>query len=172
ATACPAKWRHSHPETQNQQHPGQPSKTNRAKPSHSSPRANTTATPHILLYVGKGTVKTTNPKHTSLTRNHPADKQTPPQYKAEKPDATHPLRSTHTWRPEPMRTGSPPQHHSTSYSGGQNAAKSAQSKRCAQSPQCANMPQQPSKNKTLCNPVKRRHTETRPENMPDTHTLA
>ncbi|KAK5600774.1 hypothetical protein CRENBAI_010352 [Crenichthys baileyi] len=45
-------------------------------------------TPHILPYIGRGTVKTTNPKHTSPTRNHPAVKQTPPQYKAEKRDAT------------------------------------------------------------------------------------
>ncbi|KAK5610522.1 hypothetical protein CRENBAI_003631, partial [Crenichthys baileyi] len=36
----------------------------------------------------QGMVKTTNPKHTPPTSNHPADKQTPPQYKAEKPDAT------------------------------------------------------------------------------------
>ncbi|KAK5606577.1 hypothetical protein CRENBAI_018364 [Crenichthys baileyi] len=50
------------------------------------PRA--TATPHILPYIGRGTVKTTNPKHTPSTRNHPSDKQTPPQYEAEKPDAT------------------------------------------------------------------------------------
>ncbi|KAK5619686.1 hypothetical protein CRENBAI_009321 [Crenichthys baileyi] len=35
-----------------------------------------------------GTVKTTNPKRTPPTRNHPADKQTPPQYKVEKSDAT------------------------------------------------------------------------------------
>ncbi|MEQ2265761.1 hypothetical protein XENORESO_012187 [Xenotaenia resolanae] len=51
------------------------------------PRANATATPHSLPYIGRGTVKTTNPTHTPPTRNHPADKQTPPQYKAEKPDA-------------------------------------------------------------------------------------
>ncbi|KAK5616586.1 hypothetical protein CRENBAI_006131 [Crenichthys baileyi] len=44
--------------------------------------------PHILPYIGRGTVKTTNPKHTPPTRNHPADKQTPPQCKAEKPGAT------------------------------------------------------------------------------------
>ncbi|MED6250271.1 hypothetical protein ATANTOWER_028197 [Ataeniobius toweri] len=30
----------------------------------------------------------TNPKHTPPTRNHPADKQTPPQHKAERPNAT------------------------------------------------------------------------------------
>ncbi|XP_047230912.1 extensin-like [Girardinichthys multiradiatus] len=36
----------------------------------------------------RGTVKTTNPKHTPPTRNDPADKQTPPQHKAEKPDVT------------------------------------------------------------------------------------
>ncbi|KAK5619756.1 hypothetical protein CRENBAI_007968 [Crenichthys baileyi] len=36
----------------------------------------------------RGTVKTTNPKNTPPTRNHPADKQTPPQHKAERPDAT------------------------------------------------------------------------------------
>ncbi|KAK5606263.1 hypothetical protein CRENBAI_024408 [Crenichthys baileyi] len=39
-------------------------------------------------YIGRGTVKTTNPKHTPPTRNHQADKETPPQYKAENPDAT------------------------------------------------------------------------------------
>ncbi|MEQ2249287.1 hypothetical protein ILYODFUR_027740 [Ilyodon furcidens] len=67
------------PETQNHQHPGQPSKNDRAKSSRSSSRANATATPHILPYIGRGTVKTTNPKHPPPTRNHPADKQTPPQ---------------------------------------------------------------------------------------------
>ncbi|KAK5603581.1 hypothetical protein CRENBAI_004522 [Crenichthys baileyi] len=76
------------PERENHQHPCQPSRNDRAKPSCSSPRANATATPHILPYIGRGTVKTTNPKHTPPTRNHPADKQTPPQYKTEKPDAT------------------------------------------------------------------------------------
>ncbi|KAK5613556.1 hypothetical protein CRENBAI_019818 [Crenichthys baileyi] len=73
---------------QNHQHPCQPSKNDRAKPSCCYPRANATATPHILPYIGRDTVKTTNPEHTPPTRNHPADKQTPPQYKPEKPDAT------------------------------------------------------------------------------------
>ncbi|MED6259215.1 hypothetical protein ATANTOWER_018803 [Ataeniobius toweri] len=44
-------------------------------------------TPYILPYIGRGRVKTTNPKHTPPTRNHSAHKQTPSQYKAEKPDA-------------------------------------------------------------------------------------
>ncbi|KAK5619822.1 hypothetical protein CRENBAI_006779 [Crenichthys baileyi] len=70
------------------QHSCRPSKNDRAKPSCGSPRANATVTQHILPYIGRGMVKTTNPKHTPPTRNHPADKQTPPQYKAEKPDAT------------------------------------------------------------------------------------
>ncbi|MEQ2226735.1 hypothetical protein ILYODFUR_030358 [Ilyodon furcidens] len=69
-------------------HPCQPSKNDRAKPSLGSHQANATATPHILPFIGRGMVKITNPKHTPPTRNHPADKQTPPQYKAEKPDAT------------------------------------------------------------------------------------
>ncbi|MED6253028.1 hypothetical protein ATANTOWER_020990 [Ataeniobius toweri] len=47
---------------------------NKAKPSCVSPRANATATPHNLPYIGRGTVETTNPKHTPPTRNHPADK--------------------------------------------------------------------------------------------------
>ncbi|KAK5604548.1 hypothetical protein CRENBAI_015580 [Crenichthys baileyi] len=63
-----------------------------ARQSHAKllppPQANATATPHILHNIGRGTVKTTNLKHTPPTRNHPADKQTPPQYKVEKPDAT------------------------------------------------------------------------------------
>ncbi|KAK5605132.1 hypothetical protein CRENBAI_024931 [Crenichthys baileyi] len=78
----------SPPKTQNHQHAGQPGKKNRVKPSCSSPRANATATPRTLPYFDRGKVKTTNPKHTPPTRNHPADKQTPAQYKAEKPDAT------------------------------------------------------------------------------------
>ncbi|KAK5619278.1 hypothetical protein CRENBAI_018128 [Crenichthys baileyi] len=76
------------PEMQKHQHPCQPSRNDRVKPSCGSPRANATATPHILPYIGRGTVKTTNPEHTPPTRNHPADKQTPPQHEAEKPDAT------------------------------------------------------------------------------------
>ncbi|MED6256289.1 hypothetical protein ATANTOWER_023370, partial [Ataeniobius toweri] len=75
-------------ETQNHQHPSQPSKNDTAAPSRVSSQANATATPHILPYIGRGTIKTTNPKHTPHTRNHPADKQTPPQYKAEKRDGT------------------------------------------------------------------------------------
>ncbi|KAK5618919.1 hypothetical protein CRENBAI_008492 [Crenichthys baileyi] len=67
---------------------GQPSKNDRAKPSRRSPHANAISTPHILPYIGRGTVKTTNPKHTLPTRKHQADKQTPSQCKGEKPDAT------------------------------------------------------------------------------------
>ncbi|KAK5618819.1 hypothetical protein CRENBAI_010567 [Crenichthys baileyi] len=55
---------------------------------HSKEAANATTTPHILPYIGRGMAETTNPKHTQPTRNHPADKQTPPQHKAERPDAT------------------------------------------------------------------------------------
>ncbi|MEQ2309140.1 hypothetical protein AMECASPLE_035521 [Ameca splendens] len=73
---------------QNHQHPCQPSRNDRAKWNCGSLRANVTATPHILPYIGRGTVKTTNPKYTPPTRNHPADQQTSPQHKAEKPDAT------------------------------------------------------------------------------------
>ncbi|MEQ2242302.1 hypothetical protein ILYODFUR_034477 [Ilyodon furcidens] len=60
------------------------------EPSRSYPRANVTATvtPYILLYVCRDIAKTTNPKHTPPTRNHPEDKRAPPQYKAEKPDST------------------------------------------------------------------------------------
>ncbi|MEQ2238611.1 hypothetical protein ILYODFUR_034912 [Ilyodon furcidens] len=87
------------PERQNHQHPGQPSKNDRAKPSCSSPQANATPTPHILLYVGRYTGKITNPKHTPPTRNHPADKQTPLQ--AEKPDATAELSDAHPAAPTP-----------------------------------------------------------------------
>ncbi|MED6237540.1 hypothetical protein ATANTOWER_027264 [Ataeniobius toweri] len=84
-------------EMQNHQHPCQPSSNDRAKPSCSFPRANTTASPHILPYIGRGTVKTTNPKHTPPTRNHPADKQTPPQHKAENRQAQRrpPCRTKH-----------------------------------------------------------------------------
>ncbi|MEQ2159795.1 hypothetical protein GOODEAATRI_026943 [Goodea atripinnis] len=67
--------------------PAKQKQQSQAKPQI-PPQANATATPHILPYIGRGTVKTTNPKPTSLTRNHPADKQTPSQFKAEKPDAT------------------------------------------------------------------------------------
>ncbi|KAK5600794.1 hypothetical protein CRENBAI_009956, partial [Crenichthys baileyi] len=78
------------PEMQNHQHPGQQSKSDRDKPSGSSPRANTiaTATPHIHPYICRDMLKTTNPKHTPPPRNHPANKPTPPQYNAEKPNAT------------------------------------------------------------------------------------
>ncbi|XP_047219380.1 extensin-like [Girardinichthys multiradiatus] len=79
---------HIPPRMQNHQHPCQPGRNDRAKPSCGSPRAKATATPHILPYIGRVMVKTTNPKHTPPTKNHPADKQTPPQHKAEKPDAT------------------------------------------------------------------------------------
>ncbi|MEQ2206385.1 hypothetical protein XENOCAPTIV_028721 [Xenoophorus captivus] len=76
------------PEMQNHQHPCQPSRKDRAKPSCGSPLANATATPHILSYISRGTLKTTNPKHTPPTRNHRADKQTPPKHKAKRPNAT------------------------------------------------------------------------------------
>ncbi|MED6237410.1 hypothetical protein ATANTOWER_024383 [Ataeniobius toweri] len=71
-------------------------------------------------------VITTNPKHTPPTRNHPTDKQTPPHYKAKKPNATtkpseaRPASPTHNCQ---SRTDQD-HHHSTTYSGGQNAAKS------------------------------------------------
>ncbi|KAK5606731.1 hypothetical protein CRENBAI_016363 [Crenichthys baileyi] len=72
------------PHDLNHQH--QPSKSDRAKPSCSSPRANATAIPHILLYVQRDTLKPTSPKHAPPTRNNPAD------------------------NPEPHRTGPPPRH--------------------------------------------------------------
>ncbi|MED6295475.1 hypothetical protein CHARACLAT_032232 [Characodon lateralis] len=87
APAHAARRPHPNPETQTHLHPGQPSKNNGAKPDHRSPRASPTGTPHILLCIRRGTAKTTNPKHTQPTRNHPANEQTPPQYEAEKPDA-------------------------------------------------------------------------------------
>ncbi|MEQ2241973.1 hypothetical protein ILYODFUR_030902, partial [Ilyodon furcidens] len=102
---------------QNHQHPGQASKNKRAKPSNSSPRANATATRtlHILPYVHRDTVKTTNPTDTPPTRNHPAAKQTPPHYKAKKPDAITKkptLQYLHTKaRAAPQRTTTPPPQH-------------------------------------------------------------
>ncbi|MEQ2289549.1 hypothetical protein AMECASPLE_034228 [Ameca splendens] len=84
-------------------------------PSHSSPEQrhsnNDTTHPSIRPL---DMVKTTNPKHTPPTRNHPADKQTPPQYKAKKPDATakrsdaRPAGTTHDGQ---SRTAQ--DHHST-----------------------------------------------------------
>ncbi|KAK5604706.1 hypothetical protein CRENBAI_012446 [Crenichthys baileyi] len=78
------------PETQNHQHPCQPSKNDVAKPRF--PRA--TAPPHIILYIGEGTVKTTNPKHTPPNRNHPAEPShgSPSQSHS---TTTHP--SIHRW---------------------------------------------------------------------------
>ncbi|MED6253415.1 hypothetical protein ATANTOWER_029054, partial [Ataeniobius toweri] len=88
APAHAAKRPHPDPETQIHLHPGQPSKNDRAEPDRRSSRGSDTATPHILLCIRRGTAKTTNPKHTQPTRNHPANEQTPPQYEAEKPDAS------------------------------------------------------------------------------------
>ncbi|MEQ2278476.1 hypothetical protein XENORESO_019355 [Xenotaenia resolanae] len=72
ATARTAKRSHSH-----SRHRTTNIHASQAKTSQASPRfllSNTTAPPHILPYIGRGTVKTTNPKHTPPTRNHPADK--------------------------------------------------------------------------------------------------
>ncbi|MEQ2289506.1 hypothetical protein AMECASPLE_033733 [Ameca splendens] len=49
----------------------------------------------------------------------------------------------HARRSEPPRTGPPPQHHSSPYSGGRNAAKSTRTKTCTQYSHCANAPHQP-----------------------------
>ncbi|KAK5603373.1 hypothetical protein CRENBAI_008975 [Crenichthys baileyi] len=84
---------------------------------------------------------TTNPKNTPPTRNHPADNQTLPQYKAKKPDATA----------EPSNA-----RHAAPTLGGQS--------RCTQDHR---------PNTTLSKskaPTKRRLTEFRPKNMPNTHT--
>ncbi|KAK5607409.1 hypothetical protein CRENBAI_024811 [Crenichthys baileyi] len=80
ATARTAKRPHSTPSCTNI-HASQAEKT---EPSQAvvPPKANATATPHILPYIGRRTVKTTNSKHTPPTRNHPADRQTPLQHKA------------------------------------------------------------------------------------------
>ncbi|XP_047245507.1 extensin-like [Girardinichthys multiradiatus] len=94
-----AKRPHPHPETQTHLHPGQPSKNDRAEPDRKS--ASATATPHILLFIRRGTAKTTNPKHTQPTRNHPANEQTPPQYEAEKPDASAELSDARPASPTP-----------------------------------------------------------------------
>ncbi|XP_047223822.1 pollen-specific leucine-rich repeat extensin-like protein 1 [Girardinichthys multiradiatus] len=164
------------PKTQTHQHPCQPSKNDPAKPSCGSPRANATATPHILPYIGRGMVKTTNPKHTPPTRNHPADKQTPPHYKAEKPNATAEPSDAHPAAPTLHScTGPPPQHHSTPNSRGQNAAMSTQSKSRAQSPHHANAPQpalQKQRPLGKCTLLKGRPTASRSKNMPDPHTPA
>ncbi|XP_047208461.1 extensin-like [Girardinichthys multiradiatus] len=45
--------------------------------------------------------KTTNPKHSQPTRNHPAHEQTPPQYEAEKPDASAELSDARPAAPTP-----------------------------------------------------------------------
>ncbi|XP_047208473.1 early nodulin-75-like [Girardinichthys multiradiatus] len=112
-----AKRSHPHPETQTPLHPGQQSKNDRAKPDRRSPRASTTATPPILLCIRRGTARTTNPKHTEPTRNHPANEQTPPQYEAETPDASaepsdaRPAAPTPEVRAAVHRTTTPtPQH--------------------------------------------------------------
>ncbi|KAK5614665.1 hypothetical protein CRENBAI_006255 [Crenichthys baileyi] len=112
------------PETHNHQHPGQPSKNNKAKP-HLPPsqRHSNSNTTHPSI---RDTVKTTNAKHTPPTRNHTTDKQTPPQYKAEKPHAitkpsdARPTAPTHDGQSRIAQD----HHHSTPYSEGQNAAKS------------------------------------------------
>ncbi|MEQ2216898.1 hypothetical protein XENOCAPTIV_024835, partial [Xenoophorus captivus] len=101
APAHGAKRSHPHPETQTHLHPGQPSKNDRAKPDRRSPRASTTATPPILLCIRRGMARTTNPKHTEPTRNHPANEQTPPQYEAETPDASAEPSDTHPAAPMP-----------------------------------------------------------------------
>ncbi|KAK5605679.1 hypothetical protein CRENBAI_007891, partial [Crenichthys baileyi] len=89
------------PEMKKQKHQGQTSKSNRDNPNGSSTQPYTTATPHILPYVCRDTLRTTNFKHTPPARNHPADKQTPPQYKAEKPDAT--AKPSYTYPAAPTR---------------------------------------------------------------------
>ncbi|XP_047226608.1 proteoglycan 4-like [Girardinichthys multiradiatus] len=65
----------------------------------------------------RGTARTTNPKHTEPTRNHPANEQTPPQYEAETPDASTEPSDTRPAAPRPEvraaahRTTTPtPQH--------------------------------------------------------------
>ncbi|KAK5598416.1 hypothetical protein CRENBAI_011869, partial [Crenichthys baileyi] len=96
---------------QNHQHPCQPSRNDRAKPSCGSPQAIATATPHILPYISRGTVETTNPKHTPPTRSHPADKQTPPQHKTEKPSEVRPAVQNTLARAAMHRSTTPtPQH--------------------------------------------------------------
>ncbi|KAK5616998.1 hypothetical protein CRENBAI_005475 [Crenichthys baileyi] len=76
----------------------------------------TSRPPHILPHIRRDMVKTNNPKNTPPTWNHPADKQTPPKYKAEKPDATakpsdaRPA-SHMTPRAAPHRTTTPPPQH-------------------------------------------------------------
>ncbi|XP_047246486.1 basic proline-rich protein-like [Girardinichthys multiradiatus] len=49
----------------------------------------------------RGTARTTNPKHTEPTRNHPANEQTPPLYEAETPDASAEPSDAHPATPTP-----------------------------------------------------------------------
>ncbi|KAK5614875.1 hypothetical protein CRENBAI_010494 [Crenichthys baileyi] len=56
------------------------------EPSRSCPRAKATETSHILPYVRRDMVKNHHPQ--AHTTHHGPPGQTPPQYKAEKPEAT------------------------------------------------------------------------------------
>ncbi|MEQ2256836.1 hypothetical protein ILYODFUR_028201, partial [Ilyodon furcidens] len=157
-----------------------PSKNNRTNPSGGSPPANATATPHILPYIGRGTVKTTNPKHRPPTRNQPADKETPPLYKAEKPDATaepsdacpaaptHRGQSHHAYDHHPM----PPQHAIEWRTECSN--EHPKQKPCTKPTPCKCIPISPPKRKPLrnCTQVTRRPTASRSKNMHYTHTPA
>ncbi|KAK5607771.1 hypothetical protein CRENBAI_012066 [Crenichthys baileyi] len=120
-------------------------------------------------------MKTTNPKHTPSIRNHPADKQTPPQYKTEKTDATaersnalqHP-----TLRPKPPRSG-PPQHIIQRRT--ERSKEHPKQNPCTKPTPCKCTPTSPPKIKPLheiARPVKRGPTASRSKNMPDTHSPA
>ncbi|KAK5615064.1 hypothetical protein CRENBAI_006190 [Crenichthys baileyi] len=143
--------------------------------SSTRPNATDTAKPHILPYVCWDTLKTTNPKYTAPTRNHSADKQTPPQYKDEKLDAI--VKPSDACPAAPTHNGqsftAQDHHHSTPYSRGQK--EHPKQKLCTKPKLCKCAP---TRLPEISPPVKvhsrekKTHSIQTQEHMPDTHTPA
>ncbi|MEQ2299652.1 hypothetical protein AMECASPLE_017379 [Ameca splendens] len=118
-------------------------------------------------------------KHTPPTRNHPADKQTPPQYKAEKPDATTEPCDARPAVPTLGGQSRCAQDHCPNTTTCHIAEDRMQQRAPKVKGHKAHTVQmclhQPSKNKAplrKCTPAKRRPTASTSMNMPDTHTPA
>ncbi|KAK5609323.1 hypothetical protein CRENBAI_011845 [Crenichthys baileyi] len=165
---------------QDHQHPGQPSINDRAKPSHSSLRANTTATQHILPYIRRGTVKTTNPKHTPgsptpptrTSKPHPSTRPRSPMQPLS--PALPALQHQHsTARASLHRTTTPTPYHAIQQRT-ERSKEHPKQKQCTKPlRKCAPTSLPKIKPPSKVHPhEKKTHTIQTQEHMPDTHTPA
>ncbi|KAK5614685.1 hypothetical protein CRENBAI_006276 [Crenichthys baileyi] len=156
------------------QHPRSANKNNRAEPDRRSPQAAPTTSPHILLCTCRGTVKTTNTRAHTPTRNIQQTANPTPSTEAHEPTQRRAalnrlLCRTAALRFRPPRTGPPRPNTTAAIQRRQNAAKSTRKQKLHTNSHCASAsPTSPPKTKppVKVHPMKRKIRIIRPQNIP------